>query len=384
MLKEVLYFQKIIKLIYLFLPTIKSTVLKVVHIIEALGGGVYTYFRDLSTFFGDDEINKNTETTIIYSGNRKEIDTQKIKSEFSDGVKLIQVNMVREFSPVQDFKSTYQLIKELKKINPDVIHLHSSKAGVLGRVAYFFLFKKKKLFYSPHGYSFLRTDISKTVKNIYWGIEKSFQRFFGGSIVACGDTELEIAKGIGNAKLVRNGIDIVNVQEHLAAHQNERLTIGIMGRITFQKNPQTFNQIALKFPDFNFVWIGDGDLRPLITAPNIRITGWILDRNTVLNEVNNIDIYMQISLWEGLPIAILEAMALQKPVIATNIIGNKDAVLHNKTGFLFTDVSELENFFEILKDPKTRSEFGKNALARCYDLFDKNQNFKQLLALYKE
>jgi glycosyltransferase involved in cell wall biosynthesis len=358
--------------------------LKVVHIIEALGGGVYTYFRDLSTFFGDDEINKNIETTIIYSGNRKEIDAQKIKSEFSDGVKLIQVNMIREFSPIQDLKSAYQLAKELKKINPDVIHLHSSKASVLGRVAYFFLFKKKKLFYTPHGYSFLRTDISKTVKNIYWRIEKSFQRFFGGTIVACGDTELEIAKEIGNAKLVRNGIDIANVQEHFAPHLNEKLTIGIMARITAARNPEMFNQIALNFPHFNFVWIGDGELRPLITAPNIRITGWILDRKIVLKELNNIDIYMQISLWEGLPIAVLEAMALQKPVIATNIIGNKDAVLHNKTGFLFSDISELENFFEILKDPNTRSEFGENALARCHDLFDKNQNFKQLLALYQE
>jgi glycosyltransferase involved in cell wall biosynthesis len=358
--------------------------LKVVHIIEALGGGVYTYFRDLSTFFGDDEINKNIETTIIYSGNRKEIDAQKIKSEFSDGVKLIQVNMVREFSPVQDLKSAFKLARELKKINPDVIHLHSSKAGVLGRVAYFFLFKKKKLFYTPHGYSFLRTDTSKTVRKIYWLIEKSFQVLFGGTIVACGDTELEIAKGIGNAKLVRNGIDIASVQKHFAPYQNEKLTIGIMARITAARNPEMFNQIALKFPDFNFVWIGDGELRPLITAPNIRITGWILDRKTVLKELNNIDIYMQISLWEGLPIAVLEAMALQKPVIATNIIGNKDAVLHNETGFLFTDISELESFFEILKNPKTRSEFGENALARCHDLFDKNQNFKQLLALYQE
>jgi glycosyltransferase involved in cell wall biosynthesis len=358
--------------------------LKVVHIIEALGGGVYTYFRDLSTFFGDDEINKNIETTIIYSGNRKEIDPQKIKTEFSNRVNLIQVNMIREFSPFQDLKSVYQLTKELKKINPDVIHLHSSKAGVLGRIAYFFLFNKKKLFYTPHGYSFLRTDISKTIQKIYWFIEKSFHVLFGGTTVACGDTELEIAKKIGNSRLVRNGIDIASVQELYALHENQKLTIGIMARITAARNPDLFNKIALKFPDFNFVWIGDGELKPLITAPNIRITGWILDRKTVLKELNNIDIYMQISLWEGLPIAVLEAMALQKPVIATNIIGNKDAVLHNKTGFLFDNITELDHYFETLKDPKTRSLFGENALARCYDLFDKNKNFKDLMALYQE
>lgn len=358
--------------------------MKVVHVIEALGGGVYTYFNDLSFYFGDDEVKKSIETTIIYSGNRKEIDRDKIKSEFSSNINLLEINMLRNFSPLQDLKSVIQLTKELKKINPDVIHLHSSKAGVLGRVAYFFLFKKKKLYYSPHGYSFLRTDSSKPIRKLYWLIEKYAQTFFGGVTIACGDTEFEIAKKLGSAKLVRNGINIANVQEQYAPHQNEKLTIGIMARITAARDPEIFNQIALKFPHFNFVWIGDGELRHLITAPNIRITGWILDRKTVLKELNNIDIYMQISLWEGLPIAVLEAMALQKPVIATNIIGNKDAVLHEKTGFLFNDISELEAIFEILKEEKTRKKFGENALARCHELFDKNQNFRQLLAFYQE
>ncbi len=358
--------------------------MKVVHVIEALGGGVYTYFRDLSTFFGEESVNKNIETTIIYSGNRKEIDPKKIKSEFSDGINLIEVNMVREFSPIQDIKSAFKLAKELKKINPDIIHLHSSKAGVLGRVVHFFQFRKTKLFYTPHGYSFLRTDILNSVRGIFWGIERSFQSIFGGVIVACGDTELEIAKKIGPARLVRNGIDIENVHHYFSPHQNEKLTIGIMARITAARNPQLFNQIALKFPEFNFVWIGDGELRPLLTAPNIKITRWILDRKTALEELNKVDIYMQISLWEGLPIAVLEAMALQKPVVATNIIGNKDAVLHNETGFLFNTISELESYFEALKNPETRQLFGENAFKRCQNLFDKNQNFKQLVSLYQE
>ncbi|KRD11354.1 glycosyl transferase family 1 [Flavobacterium sp. Root901] len=358
--------------------------MKVVHVIEALGGGVYTYFRDLSTYFGDKEIAKEVETTIIYSGNRKEINPHKIKSEFSNGVNLIQLNMVREFSPIKDLKSVYKLTKELKKINPDVIHLHSSKAGVLGRIAYFFLFKKKKLYYTPHGYSFLRKDISKPVRKIYWLIEKSFQKLFGGTTVACGDTEFEIAKQIGKSKLVRNGINIEAVHKQFQPHENEKITIGVMGRITCQKNPELFNQIALKFPDFNFIWIGDGELRPVLASPNIKITGWILDRTTVLNELSNIDIYMQLSLWEGLPIAVLEAMTLQKPVIATNIIGNKDTVLHNKTGFLFNDISELEHYLEILKDPAVRVIFGENAYMRCDELFDKDKNFKELLSIYNQ
>ncbi|MFE3868374.1 glycosyltransferase [Flavobacterium sp. LS2P90] len=358
--------------------------MKVVHVVEAVAGGVHTYFKDLSFFFGDPEIKQTIDTTIIYSGNRKEIDSDKIKQEFSNVVSLIELSMVRNFSPIKDLKSTLELAAALRKLKPDVIHFHSSKAGVLGRFVCFLLFKKKKLFYTPHGYSFLRTDISNWNKKVYWMIEKSFQKLFGGETIACGDTEYEIAKTIGKSFLVRNGIDIEYVNNKIAEHKNEVLTIGIVGRITFARNPKLFNSIALKFPDFNFVWIGDGELRHQITAPNIRITGWFLERDNALTELNAIDIYIQTSLWEGLPIAVLEAMAMKKPVLATNIIGNKDVVCHNETGFLFNEIDELDNYFEILKDEKTRKIFGEKALERCYNLYDKNKNFKQLISLYQQ
>jgi glycosyltransferase involved in cell wall biosynthesis len=357
--------------------------LKVVHVIEALGGGVYTYFKDLSYFFGDDEISKEIQTTIIYSGNRKEIDPSKIAVEFSKGVSLVEVNMVMNLSPIEDLKSTIQLYKQLKKINPDIIHLHSSKAGVLGRIAAFILLKKTKVFYSPHGYSFLRADISNANKWLFWSIEKCFQFIFRGTTIACGDTEFGISKKIGQSLLIRNGIDIDEVRQNFKPNSNPKLTIGIVARITFARNPKLFNDIALQFPNYNFVWIGDGDLRDLITAPNIKITGWLLNRGEVMKELNNIDIYMQTSLWEGLPIAVLEAMAMEKPVIATNIIGNKDIVVHNETGFLFDDISELEAYFEILQSANIRSDFGKKGLKRCTEVFDKNKNFSQLVGIYR-
>ncbi len=350
---------------------------------EALEGGVYTYFKDLSAFFGDEKNPKTIETTIIYSSNRNGVSVEKVNSEFSKGINLININMVREISFLQDYRAIIKLTKELKKINPDIIHLHSSKAGVLGRIAAFFLFKKVKIFYTPHGYAFLRTDISKTTKKFYSVIEKGLQWIFGGTIIACGDTEFEIAKNIGPAKLIRNGVDIIDIRQHFFPHQNAKLTIGILGRITAARNPQLFNDIALRFPDFNFVWIGDGELNHLITAPNIKITGWILDKKVVFEKLNSIDVYLQTSLWEGLPIAVLEAMVLEKPIIATNIIGNKDIVVPDQTGFLFDKIDELENYFDILKEPKTRAQFGENALKRCYELFDKDENFKQLLALYQ-
>ncbi|MDO7172160.1 glycosyltransferase [Mariniflexile sp. AS56] len=357
--------------------------IKVVHVVEALGGGVYTYFKALSFFFGN--IDKEVETFIIYSGNRGEINPSKIKEEFSSNIKLIEIPMVRDFSITKDIKATIQLTKTLKYINADVVHLHSSKAGVLGRISLSFLKNKKNVYYTPHGYSFIRTDISTFKKNIYKFIESKMNYFFGATTVACGDTEFEIASEIGKSKLIRNGVNIKNIAKHYKQPQNEKLTIGIVGRITEARNPQLFNNIALKYKDFNFIWIGDGNLRKEITAPNIKITGWLFNETEVLKHLSSIDVYMQTSLWEGLPIAILEAMALKKPIIATNIIGNKDIVLHNETGFLFEKIDDkLDEYFNALENENTRIRMGENGLKRCKSVFDINKNFNNLYLLYKE
>lgn len=363
---------------------LKLFLLKIVHIVEALAGGVHTYLHDLSHFFGQEQINKNIQTTIIYSSNREQVDANQIKKEFSKNVLLIELNMQREITPLQDIKAVFKLREILLEIQPDVIHLHSSKAGILGRVANFLSFRKTKIFYSPHGYYFLRKDISKLKQQLFKAIEKNFQTIFGGTTIACGDTEYAIAKALGKSTLIRNGINITQITTYQNAEINQKLTIGIVGRITFARNPKLFNEIALQFPNYDFIWIGGGELELELTAPNIKITGWFLDRKLALKAMVNLDVYLQTSLWEGLPIAVLEAMALQKPVVATNIIGNKDVVIPGKTGFLFEDISALKNYFEILEAEKTRHKIGENGLKRCQDLFDSNKNFNQLLVLYRQ
>jgi glycosyltransferase involved in cell wall biosynthesis len=358
--------------------------LKVVHIIEALGGGVYTYFKDLSFFFGARGNAEGIETYIIYSGHRKEIDPDKIKEDFHDNVTLIEVSMAKKLSPVKDLKAIYMLYKELKKINPDVVHLHSSKASVLGRVANFLLFKKSKVFYTPHGYAFLQTNISNFSKILYKTIEKYIQLFFGGTTIACGDTEYEIAKSMGKAALVRNGIPVNNLPAYTILPEDKRMSVGIIGRITFQKAPSLFNEIANRFPQYDFIWIGDGELRHELTGPNITVTGWFHDPEQVLHHLAELDVYLQTSLWEGLPIAVLEAMAMKKPVLATNVIGNKDTVVQGKTGFLFDAVDELDAHFKILEDKAERQQMGSNGFERCRAVFDINKNFKGLIDLYKQ
>lgn len=358
--------------------------MRVVHIVEALGGGVYTYFKDLTNFFGNEAENWNLKTTVIYSAKRKEIDPNNIARDFSSKVDLVEVDMEKELSLFKDLKATLQLRKVLKELNPDVIHLHSSKAGVIGRWANFLLFSNKKVFYTPHGYSFIRQDISTTKQKVFWIIEKYTQLLFGGTTIACGDTEYEIAKRMGKAELVRNGVDFSVLEPFYKPIENPRLKIGIVGRITAPKNPKLFNEIALRYSQHDFIWIGDGELRPLLTAKNIHISGWFSDNVDCLPLLNELDIYLQPSLWEGLPIAVLEAMALRKPILATNVFGNKDVVVHGVSGFLFDQLDDLDPFIKQLENADFRKKIGTQAYEQCKRDFDKDKNFQKLIPIYEK
>ncbi len=356
--------------------------MKIVHVVESFGGGVYSYFKDLAAFFSQFT---DIETIIIYSNQRKEITQQQIDVDFPANIQLINIAMERELKPINDLKSTFTLRKLLKELQPNVVHLHSSKAGVIGRWATFLNGNKCKVFYTPHGYSFLREDVSHVKKKLFYSIEKITQLFFGGTTIACGDTEYKIAKRIGKSLLVRNGIDLNLLEQFYEKRDNStrQLVIGTIGRISYQKNPTLFNAIALQFPEHMFFWIGDGELNHLLTAPNITITGWFTNNVAVFPYLNQLDLYIQTSLWEGLPIAVLEAMAFRKPIIATNVIGNKDIVINDYNGFLFNSASELYPIIKKLERPDYRLQLGNQAFENCTIYFDKNKNFNLLLDYYQ-
>ena len=355
--------------------------LKILHVVEAFTGGIYSYFIDLASVFSKAE---NVETVIVYSDKRKELDKSTIHKNFDKNIKLIRLAMERELSPLADLKSFIRLVKIIKTEKPDILHLHSSKAGILGRGACFLLRQDIKIFYTPHGYAFLRNDVSRFRSKIYYQIEKWAQRISGNITIACGDTEMLYAKKIEKAVLVRNGVPVANFRNFAEVKNTMRLKVGILGRITAARNPEYFNLLAEKNPEITFLWIGDGELRKSLTASNIQITGWFTDRAKGLLKLNSLDIYLQTSSWEGLPIALLEAMALKKPILATNIIGNKDVVAHNKSGYLFNNTAEFNTYLHALKNAQTREVFGEEGFKRCSELFDSNKNFNELIRVYRD
>ena len=103
--------------------------------------------------------------------------------------------------------------------------------------------------------------------------------------------------------------------------------------------------------DYTFTWIGDGELKESLTSKNIQITGWA-SRENVLKQLCKNDIFILPSLWEGLPIALLEAMYLGKICIVSNVIGNRDVIKSGENGFVCDNLKEYKNVINSISEKK--------------------------------
>ena len=297
---------------------------KVLHIVEAFGGGVYTFLVPLVN-----TTCKEFDTTIAYAFRPQT--PANFKNEINTNIRMIEgKHFTRSLNPVKDIKAFFEIKKIVRKEKPDIIHLHSSKSGFIGRMA--INCKKYTVFYTPHGYSFLKLDDSFIKRKLYYLIEK-IGALTNCTTVAVSKGEYETARKLSKrATYINNGITITTTDTKPAMINTRTPNICTVGRICYQKNPVVFNEIAKKFPNINFTWIGDGEMRDVLTAPNITITGWI-QRDNAVEKLKEADIFLLPSLWEGLPISLLEAMYAGKLVIVNPVIGNKDVVHHGENGF---------------------------------------------------
>ena len=307
---------------------------KILYFVEAFGGGVFTYLVNLTN-----ELCDEYDIYIAY-GLRKQT-PKNFKKYFDKRIHLIKIqNYQRSISLLRDTKALLEMKRIANKVKPDIIHLNSSKAGILGR----FLFRNSNVpvFYTPHGYSFLMADISNQKKAFYKLLEKAFA-FKNIETIACSKGEYEITKELtSNATYVDNGINLKEFDGINMDHQTnfDHLKIATLGRISLQKNPVMFNRIAESFPNVDFIWIGDGELRDKLTTPNIKITGWV-DNKTALNYLADTDIFILTSLWEGLPMALLEAMYMKKICIVSDVVGNRDVIHDEQNGYICDSVNDF-------------------------------------------
>ncbi|MEG0236521.1 glycosyltransferase [Cetobacterium sp.] len=311
---------------------------EILHVVECFSGGVYDFIVSLVN--GLPEFNH----TILYA--KRENFKENFKDDFSEKIKFIHwKNASREISLKKDFlagKELYNILSEKKYNN---IHLHSSKAGFIGRVVGRIKNQQNKVLYTTHGVSFLRKDVSNFKNRLYILFEK-IGMYMGGEILACSKSEAEFMrnKGIKRANYIFNGIEIPRELPKIKKNKNI-INIVTVGRITTPKNPKQFNEIAEQFLDnkkIKFTWIGDGELRDELKSSNINITGW-KNQHEVLEELCKGDIYLSTSLWEGLPLSVLQAMSVELPLVLSDCIGNIDLIDEEKNGYIFQEINGAVN-----------------------------------------
>jgi glycosyltransferase involved in cell wall biosynthesis len=355
---------------------------EIVHITEAFGGGVLSMLTQLSNRAAAAGVN----VTILHSIRQET--PNNFSKLFHPAVKLTYVNMIREVSVKEDVASLWNLVRKLKECNPSVVHLHSSKAGVLGRAAARIAVPRARVFYSPHGLAFLRRDVSAAKQFAYLSFERIAARM-GGTIVACSPGELqeiETRMHARKTRMIENGVNVMEIPLRVAKSPDQVL-IGMSGRASYQKNHEAFAKLAadLRGSSVKFLWIGGDEKEVPGDTPEgaVSCSGWVT-RQRALELTSQLDVYVQTSRWEGMPIALIEAQVAGIPAVVTDVVGNRDVVLHGVTGFVASSVEEMEKYIVQLRDDaELRARMGAAARKSASARFSMDAIFRQWLSVYE-
>lgn len=313
----------------------KSKKKKILMVCEAFGGGVFTYVSQLCNDMCDD-----FEVYLAYSVRPQ---TPKNYKEFLDKrVKLIEVKnfgVKGMFNILNDIK----IIKELRSIEndvkPNIIHLHSSMAGGIGRIA--FKGKSNTVIYTPHGYAHILMGNGVKSK-IYRLIERILGKTNSLTLTCCESEDEEARTLCNRTTYIETGVNLEDLSASLDGiepEKNNRFTVFTLGRVCVQKQPQLFNRIAELVPEARFIWIGNGELEHLLTAPNMEITGWKA-RKEALSIAKGADAYILCSLGEAIAMSLIENMYLKKLCLVSNTIGNKSVINDGINGYICTTAEE--------------------------------------------
>ncbi|WP_203619571.1 glycosyltransferase [Apilactobacillus nanyangensis] len=349
---------------------------RIVFIAESLGGGVLSYLITLANGISD-----YSDVTILY-GVRDQTPVN-VKDLFNNEIELIEIhNFQRSINPTSDIKAYKEVKRHLITLNPDIVHLNSSKAGAVGRILKFLNFKKFEnvnFFYTPHGYAFLMKNTNKLKRVVYYLLEYVLGKL-NTKTIACGKSEFKYARMINkNSTYVNNAVDSSYFKKYANRDTDElKNVVYTVGRISYQKNPTMFNEIALHNPDVTFVWIGDGPDKTELNADNIKITGW-LSREEMCDLVQKYKFFVLCSRWEGLPLSLLEAMALGKCCLVSNVIGNRDTIINYDNGIVFNDSNDFNNAFNSIDDNVVK-KISENAIVDV----EENYSVDNFLNGYKE
>lgn len=304
----------------------------------------------------------------------------------SPNVKVVRLEMVRDISMISDARAFLRLWRLCKTVRPDVLHLHSSKAGFLGRVAGR-LAGVPVVCFTPHCWSF--QSVIGRQRRFYAALERFASRFCDMTI-AVSRHEAREALNLGVVRedrivVIPNGVPPFpggDLPERIAERLAGKGTlIASVGRLDEQKGYtymiEAMAHVAAAHQDAQLVVAGDGPLADQLQTQAaqqdidgaMRFLGEIDQVNGLLAHA---DLFVLSSLWEGLPYTILEAMAAGLAVVATDVGGCAELVVDGETGTIVppADPDKLaEALLALLEDSDLRARMGAAAKKRAAEHF---------------
>lgn len=347
----------------------------ILHVTEPFASGITSFLEHLTN-------NLPQHHHIILHGGRTSGDReQEVKARFPLNTTFIKWKHAhREINPWHDTRAFFFLLKTLRKLSFDIVHLHSSKAGFLGRVACSWK-NIRPVIYTPHAAAFLRKDISARIRKFYILLERIGYTLNGLIVSCCLQEQKEYAALSMKTRCVNNGTPITPITKNHSDH----FIICTSGLLTAQKNPALFNTIAKHFqanPGIRFVWMGDGELRHELVSDNIELTGWI-NRSRIDEYLGKAQLYLSTSAWEGLPYAVLEAMNAECCLLLFRTGGHLNLV--NENGELFINQDEAIAFIEkCFEFPEHAITLGKKSKQLCAAHFSAIEMGRNYDAIYHE
>lgn len=369
--------------------------IKVLEITQSVGG-VETYLKQVISTIDHEKYELKIVGTI--SDN---LEPYCVKYK----VPFIRLTMARGLNPVLDVASIFRLKKILQQERPACAHLHSAKGGFLGRLAC--RLAKQKSLYTPHALSYL--SFTGIKRKMFFALEK-FAGQFTYKLLAISHSEAQrLVQDLGqkekNIYVIPNSLVVENY--FYQAGNNSRqyaldgaIKIGTIARLTPQKNPVLFIDIANEVIQkegrrVHFYFLGVGEHDHLKEEVEARIQQYDIANNihllergdlqTSIHFLQQLDVFLFPSVFEGLSYALLEAMLQGVPCVVSNVDGNNDVVHNHINGFTCDTLDEYTQAISLLiNDKEKAATYGQAAKDYVLEKHDLHKNIHQLEEIYSE
>lgn len=364
---------------------IVSFIVKILFVITRsdIIGGASVHLLELAKGLNE----RNHQTKIVVGGNGLLLERARALDIVIQPLK----NLVRQISLMKDIAAYFELRDVIRDYKPDLVHLHSSKAGIIGRLACSSL--NVPCIFTAHGWSFTE-GVSSRKRSLFLFMEKITAKIAKRIItVSDYDRNLAISHGVSSEKClvtVHNGVSD-KLLEAKSVKKNAVVQFIMVARFEEQKDQRRLLLALSKITDLQWKlqFVGDGPNLAVVESmcyelgllERVSFPGACYD---IAERLYQSDVFVLLSNWEGLPLTILEAMSAGLPIIASDVGGVKETI-DDSCGVLISSKDDLlliDTLRQFIMSTDMRAQFGSAARKRYLELFTLERMIVDIEGIY--